>query len=367
MQNSEKVPSFSFSVVINISTRAENYKTAFESIRDQSMSLESIQVVFADSKCDEESKCYINQLCSEYPANVLSLSLEGLSTQAARNAALPFLDGKYFTFMDSDESFTPNTLSSVKAFFNFNGKIAKMAVVPFALYGRPDKRHERFRQFPKCNLLITMVEHPHLFLDSCAGVFFEREYYSNLSFDETFGNAADADTMLSILEKNGLFGFVPSNHSALVAGSSAAGRLLLSGRHLEPGTREYINILDVFSRHFNRDDLLLYEREFIVYELRERLLTMSESDFEEEGSLQALKKQYGHWVSKLDNEFILRDSQVINGRSFIDLFLRLKGDSLAVHIDKYVPKNSFKVMRITLGKNIPLTIKRLCLKEFQKL
>ncbi len=79
----------------------------WNSIKSQTMDLNSIEAIFVDDASNDQNATWetMLQIENEAPDSVIILHLEQNMRQGgARNAAFPYINGKYFMFVDSDDT-----------------------------------------------------------------------------------------------------------------------------------------------------------------------------------------------------------------------------------------------------------------------
>ena len=83
----------------------------WNSLKNQTMDLNSIEVIFVDDASDDQNATWdvLIEIEKEAPDSVIILHLEeNLRQGGARNAAFPYIHGKYFLFVDADDTLDLN-------------------------------------------------------------------------------------------------------------------------------------------------------------------------------------------------------------------------------------------------------------------
>ena len=104
------------SVIVPCYNSSSTLIRCWNSIKSQTIGLNSIEVIFVDDASDDHNATWdlLLQIESECPNSVIILLLEHNSRQGgARNAALQYIHGKYFMFLDSDDTFEVNAIKTL--------------------------------------------------------------------------------------------------------------------------------------------------------------------------------------------------------------------------------------------------------------
>ena len=91
-------------------------KRCWKSIKAQTMDIEFIEAVFVDDASDDQNSTWslLLEIESEAPDSVSVIHLEqNLRQGGARNTALQYIKGKYFLFLDSDDTLNENACKTL--------------------------------------------------------------------------------------------------------------------------------------------------------------------------------------------------------------------------------------------------------------
>ncbi len=94
---------YDFSIVMAV-YNVENYlREAVDSLVHQTIGLSRIQVILVDDGSTDKSGNICDEYGKKYPDNVVVIHKENGRQASARNAGLPYVQGKYVNFMDADD------------------------------------------------------------------------------------------------------------------------------------------------------------------------------------------------------------------------------------------------------------------------
>ena len=95
------------SIITPCHNSASTLMRCWNSVKNQSIDLASIEIIFVDDASDDNNATWemLLQIENEAPDSVMLLHLEENVRQGgARNVGLPYVNGKYFMFLDSDDT-----------------------------------------------------------------------------------------------------------------------------------------------------------------------------------------------------------------------------------------------------------------------
>lgn len=107
---------YKMSVIVPVYNCEEYIETCVESLRGQKMPSSDFQVVLVNDGSTDNSAEICSAVAEKYD-NIVFISKENGGVSSARNAGMEAAQGKYFLFLDADDSLTPDTLATVYKFF----------------------------------------------------------------------------------------------------------------------------------------------------------------------------------------------------------------------------------------------------------
>ncbi|MDO4478706.1 MAG: GH3 auxin-responsive promoter family protein [Lachnospiraceae bacterium] len=92
-------------------TRMDLFKRTYASMREQTVGFDNIEWIIVLHNCNDESKANVRGLLGHFPNVVIKeLENEVHSASAPRNFAFQFATAPYLMFIDSDDTYYPNTI-----------------------------------------------------------------------------------------------------------------------------------------------------------------------------------------------------------------------------------------------------------------
>ncbi len=113
--NSDQV-NIKVSVIIPCHNSSSTLMRCWDSIKHQTMDLVEMEIFFVDDASDDDNATWerLLKIENEAPETVSILHLdENMRQGGARNAVLPYIHGKYFMFLDSDDTLATNALKTL--------------------------------------------------------------------------------------------------------------------------------------------------------------------------------------------------------------------------------------------------------------
>lgn len=108
---------YKVSVIIPIYNSDKYLENCIESVLHDQGNLEEIEVILVNDGSTDGSAGICEQYAQKY-SNVLYISKENEGLSATRNRGIQEAHGKYFLYLDSDDTLMPNTINRVSEFFD---------------------------------------------------------------------------------------------------------------------------------------------------------------------------------------------------------------------------------------------------------
>ena len=117
-ENTLEKYAFLVSVIIPIYNTARYLPHTFDCLESQTIGFrQNIQVILINDGSTDNSHQFCQAFKQRYPENILYIQQSNLGVSAARNAGLQYVRGKYITFFDSDDLWSPNAFAALYTFF----------------------------------------------------------------------------------------------------------------------------------------------------------------------------------------------------------------------------------------------------------
>ena len=191
--------------LVSIITPAYNcrntIKKTFDSVLSQTF--KDWEWIIVDDCSKDDSFSFINELAKNEPRIIVLQTPKNGGSAVARNTALKRANGRYITFLDSDDLLDPNYLECQLDFIKNNGPLISSG------YRRKAERTcSDFYVPDETDYKKALRGNPL----SCLTTMYDRESIGNVYFDETYDRHEDYIFWLSIL-KRGII--AKGNHKVL--------------------------------------------------------------------------------------------------------------------------------------------------------
>ena len=187
------------SIVMAIYNVEDYLEDAIESIIEQDIGFENIQLILVDDGSPDGSGAICDEYAKKYNDNIVVIHKENGGVSTARNEGLKHVQGKYVNFLDSDDKLSPNTIRLVCEFFEKYGDEVDLVSIPLVYFGAKRGGHPLNIKFVEGTRVIDLKKEwnkPQLSLASC---FSKSECFANLQFDPVLKYAEDAQLIIKIL------------------------------------------------------------------------------------------------------------------------------------------------------------------------
>lgn len=199
---------FDFSVIMAVFNVEPYLKTAIDSIIRQTIGFSHIQIIMVDDGSTDKSGEICDYYKSKYPENTVVIHKENGGASSARNAGLPYVEGKYINFMDSDDKMDLTAFAKARSFFQKHGEETDVVALPMKYFDAETKEHIQNDKFRINKEVINLYEHPYVTNLSAASSFFNASSIEGISFDTDLISCEDAKYCLQVLLKKMTLGLI---------------------------------------------------------------------------------------------------------------------------------------------------------------
>lgn len=199
---------YDFTVVMAVYNVEPFLKEAIDSLISQTVGFLHIQLILVDDGSTDGSGKVCDDYKNCYPENIIVIHKENGGVSSARNAGIPFAEGKYLNFMDSDDRMEKDAFEKVFAFFEKHGEETDVVAIPVRFFDGQTGEHIQNHKFSFEGDVINLCEHPfvtNLFTNSS---FFKFESTEGVIFDTQLSMTEDGKYALSVLLKKMRLGLV---------------------------------------------------------------------------------------------------------------------------------------------------------------
>ena len=242
---------YTLSAIMPIYNSASYLEEAIESVINQSLGFEKIQLILVDDGSCDQSAEIIKKYSDKYE-NIVAVAKENGGVASARNKGLEYVEGKYVTFPDPDDTISRSTYKDAVALFEEN--YDKISVVSFPIYFFGDARgeHPLNSKFKGENRIIDLEAEGEFQLHITSSVI-KSALASKIHFNSALATSEDAEVLLKLLIDSPYLGVVSSGRynyrkraGSLISTAQAKKEWYLSHIH------EYFDSVIDYAREKNR-------------------------------------------------------------------------------------------------------------------
>ena len=199
----KKEYSFEFSVVMAIYNVALFLEEALNSIVNQTIGFENIQMILVDDGSTDESGQICDLFGQKYPEQITVVHKVNGGPASARNVGLPFVKGKYVSFLDPDDYLDVDAFEKAERFLNEHEE-TDVCCIPLQYFGNMTGPHTLNYKFSKGTRVVDLSadENYDCTVMSCASSFFRSTVVKQMHFDTELYTAEDAKVILGVLIRN---------------------------------------------------------------------------------------------------------------------------------------------------------------------
>lgn len=191
---------FKFTVIMAVYNVSPYIDEAIESIINQTVGFkENIQLILSDDGSLDDSGVKCDKYKEMYPDNVVVIHKENGGPGSARNAALPYIEGRYVNFMDPDDTISKGTFKGVYRFFKRNEHKTDYVAIPMYFFEGANGPHHLNNKFKRGNRVINLLKDHSALQYSEASAFIKHHVAKKQHFNEKLVVAEDAQQIMRIL------------------------------------------------------------------------------------------------------------------------------------------------------------------------
>lgn len=201
---------FKFSVLMPIYNVEKYLAESIDSLINQSIGFEeNIELVIVDDGSPDNSKEIALKYQEKYPNNIKVFSKSNGGQASAFNFGLKHLNGKYVSFLDSDDCLSSNALFEVYDFFEKHYNEIDLVSIPLMFFERRTGEHNLNYKFVSTRV-IDLVKEPYYPQLSIASSFVKSEVLKNFEFNTELIAGYDALMVNKILLMKKKIGVISS-------------------------------------------------------------------------------------------------------------------------------------------------------------
>ena len=202
--------SYRFTIVIAVYNTGPYLNETVESLISQDIGFKDhVQVILVDDGSTDISDTLCDIWADKYPHNIKVIHQPNAGVSAARNAALPHIEGEIVNFLDSDDKLSQNTLTLVDEFFQAHAKETDIVSIPMHFFEGATGEHILNYKYAQGTRVIDLEKEPDCIQLSLSSSFvlWERAR-DKVSFDTSLKYGEDAKEALKILMGKKILGVI---------------------------------------------------------------------------------------------------------------------------------------------------------------
>lgn len=190
---------YKFSFVMPIYNVEKYLAETVESILAQTMDFEQdCQIIFVNDGSPDKSEEVCLRYQQQFPNNIKYIKQQNQGVSAARNRGVKEVEGKYISFLDSDDKLSPDTLSEVYDFFEKHQDeidVISIKLITFDAYESPHPLNFKYEQ----SHVIDINQEPDFVQLSGGSAFVKTAALEGRSFDTKLVVTEDAKLLTEII------------------------------------------------------------------------------------------------------------------------------------------------------------------------
>lgn len=204
----DKYP-FKFSVVIAVYNVGPFLRETIDSVLCQDIGFrENVQLILVDDGSKDDSGSICDEYQEQYPDNIIVIHKKNGGVSSARNEGIKRAEGEYINFLDGDDRFSEEVLSSVYEHFKLWEDEVDLVTIPLVFFDGKTGEHllnTKFSQGSRVIHVKQIFDQPLLFINAS---FIKNSVIKKFSFDQRLSQAEDAKMVMQILLNNMCYGVV---------------------------------------------------------------------------------------------------------------------------------------------------------------
>ena len=335
MVNRQANKQFKISVVMAVYNVAPFLNEAVDSLIDQDIGFENIQLILVDDGSRDGSAVICDQYAKRYPENIIVLHKENGGVASARNAGLKYAVGKYLNFMDSDDRFLPNALGKMFCFFEAHQEQTDIVTLPIMFFDAQKGEHWQNGKFKKGSRVIDLQKEPQNALMFVNAALFSGKLRDSIQFDPTLPCGEDIKVIYTLLADKQTLGVVCGSFYMYRRRSIGEASLIDTAHSKRSWYVEYFeNLVDWVMEYYRQmfGEVPCFVRYVFAQEMQWRIRDTARID-----ELQALQK--GVLTQKEYSQYYNRLAEV----------LRMINDAFLFDLPYVSPKNLFIMLKMKYG------------------
>ena len=258
------------SVVMPVYNSALYIDEAMESLINQSIGFDSIQLIAVNDGSTDSSGAILRKYKKRYSDNIVLIEKENGGVSSARNEALKHIEGKYVAFLDPDDTLPSNTYEEAFKYFEQIYEKVNVVAFPIRFFGATKGEHPLNTKFAKGERVINLLDEPCFQLHITATLI-KSEIAKKISFKNELIVSEDANALMRVLIDFPRLGVISSTHynyrkrEDSLIGTSATKK----GWYFDHITHYFEDILDYAEEKY--DKIPSFVQNAVIYDISWKL------------------------------------------------------------------------------------------------
>lgn len=344
MSNTHK---YKFSVVMPIYNAQLYLKEAIDSVVDQTIGFEdSIQLILVNDGSTDHSEEICREYKDRYPNNVVYIYQENQGVSHARNAGMPYVEGKYVNFFDADDKWNTDVFQKVWNFFEGYGDKIDVVCCKSTYFEAKTGDHNLNNKFKGGDRVIDIRETPKFILLNVTTAFINADAMKCETFDERISIGEDSKYITKIILRKEKYGVLNSagynirkrNENTSLTQNRNIGRYTLTMEHY------YKHMLEYSMEKYGV--LIPYIQHVVINGLKYRTLE-ARKDFMTEEQWADYIELVTELIKKIDDEVI---AETNNLKMMTRLYIFKIKHGYDIEPELYIKNGKVFFNKISLGK-----------------
>ena len=297
---------FKFSIIIAIYNTEEFLEEAIESIINQTIGFEDIELILVDDGSIDSSKDICLRYKEKYPDNIQYSYQENQGQATARNNGMKLARGKYINFLDSDDKLELNTLSNVYNFFKTYHDETDVVSIPIKFFDRETGDHILNYKYESTRL-VDLIKEPSYIQLSASSAFFKKDAIKDNIFDTELVVSEDAIFLNKILLEKCTMGVISDSNYLYrkrnVKGSTIDSSIQKKDYYIHRSKTFFKGLFDYCKQ--KHGELLDFIKYTIMYDIQWMFHLRDVSDVLNEDEMNELYSILHELLQEIDDEIIL--------------------------------------------------------------
>lgn len=265
---------FKFSVVIPVYNVYEYLRETLDSVIGQDIGFEeNIQIILVNDGSPDNSEEICLEYRNRYPENIVYIKQENRGVSAARNNGIPYVQGKYVNFLDSDDKWTKNSFRAVYDFFEKRYDKIDLVSCPQKFFEARDEYHWLKFKYDNGSRMIDVLDKYNYIQMHVTASFVKAEVLKEHRFDENLKFAEDSKFVNSVILDKLKYGVVAEAlhlyRKRVNASSAIQNKGVSKEWYLDTPKHYYLEIIKESIEKY--DTVILYIQYLILYDFQWRL------------------------------------------------------------------------------------------------